>query len=501
VLRVLGFFSGGAVMIVEFSGTRLLSPGFGNSLYTWTGLIGVVLVALSLGDYIGGWIIDKFQSSSPLPILFSAGGALTAAIPLLSEMLPEPQTMGVVFGPVFASMALFFFPGVVLAAITPVSIRLLSRAYGDQRIGAAAGTVGMAAALGSFVGTFASSYVLIPHFGVREIFVILGGLLIAIGVALAFSFRTKTGGGLWMLWLGGAGVCWLSSQPEQLASGVIHQEDTFYHRITVLDVPHGPNRTGRYLKLDSTFEGAQDVATGALLFEYQRYWRLAEVFCPDLKAAVFLGAGAFGMPEHLAARYPSAHVDVAEIDPAVIEVGRKFFRLDSFPAVAAHAEDGRRFLQRSPRTYDFIFGDAYNGVQYVPAHLVTREFFTLVRERLTPEGVFVMNLIGSVDGPNSEFFWRVYHSVQAALPNVTVLGVTTPDLTAQQNLIIVAGSVDVEAKIAAWRVAHAGQRSPIAALLDTRLTLPHEPKVRGLFTDNRNPVEYIVARQTVAAAR
>jgi hypothetical protein len=62
LLRVLGFFSGAAVMIVEFSGNRLLAPAFGNSLYTWTGLIGVILVALSCGDYLGGWLVDRRPS-------------------------------------------------------------------------------------------------------------------------------------------------------------------------------------------------------------------------------------------------------------------------------------------------------------------------------------------------------------------------------------------------------------------------------------------------------
>jgi len=188
LLRVLGFFSGAAVMIVEFSGNRLLAPAFGNSLYTWTGLIGVILVALSCGDYLGGWLVDRRPQTGLLPTLFILGGLFTAAIPGVIKLLPDLAQQDLVWGPVWTSVALFFLPGLVLASVTPVSIRLLSQASADSHIGRSAGTVGMAAALGSFAGTLGTSYVLIPHFGVRVILTMLGATLIIIGLIL---------GGLW----------------------------------------------------------------------------------------------------------------------------------------------------------------------------------------------------------------------------------------------------------------------------------------------------------------
>ena len=152
-------------MTVEFTGNRLLAPSFGNSLYTWTALIGVILLALSCGDYLGGWLVDRVPRVSLLPVLFSLGGVLTTAIPLLARLLPEQSTMDLIWGPVVISLALFFLPGLVLASITPVSIRLLSKTLADASIGKSAGTVGMASALGSFAGTIATSYVLLPVFG------------------------------------------------------------------------------------------------------------------------------------------------------------------------------------------------------------------------------------------------------------------------------------------------------------------------------------------------
>ncbi len=499
-LRTLGFFSGGAVMIVEFSGNRLLSPIFGNSLFTWTGLIGVILIALSCGDYLGGWLVDRFENSFLLPGLFALSGALTATIPALARLLPETAKLDVVYGPVISSLLLFFLPGLVLAAVTPVSIRLLSKAYGDHKIGRAAGTVGMAAALGSFAGTFLTSYVLIPNFGVRKIFVILGVALLVVSVLLAWLLRTKADAN-WVcgiITVLGLGTAVVSSRSEPREDHVIYARDTFYHRISVLETRGARGNLTRFLRLDSTMEGGQEVATGEVAFEYQRYWALVEVFSPELRRAVFLGAGAFGMPERLSERFPEALIEVVEIDPEVIEVGRLFFRLDQFPRVRAHAADARRFLQTHLESNDFVFGDAYQGVQYVPAHLVTREFFATVGTRLRPDGVYMMNVIGALRGEGSEFFWGVYNSLRPSFPHVVVFGTLSFNPRHQQNLLIVASREPIEPRIERWKAGHPNRSLPQWALLKTRCDLPAETEYRGGFSDDHNPVEYVVARQVRA---
>lgn len=489
LLRVLSFFSGGAVMMVEFSGNRLLAPSFGNSLYTWTALIGVILLALSCGDFLGGWLVDRVPRLGLLPILFSLGGVLTTAIPLLARMLPDTSTMDLVWGPAIVSLGLFFLPGLVLASITPVSIRLLSKALADASIGKSAGTVGMAAALGSLAGTITTSYVLLPVFGVRQILFMLGGLLLILGLFLGFLWRRQLfrTGNLVSLLVVGAILQATGAIPPRVDPKILFARDTYYHRISVSTMPVHGGETARLLKLDSTYEGAQVIETGELLFDYQHYWRLAEVFCPNLEHALFLGAGAFGMPEKISGRYPQATVDVVEIDPAVVEVGRRFFRLDEFPKVNTHAVDARRFLQATPVHYDFIFGDAYNGVQYIPAHLVTREFFAGVAGRLTDQGVFVMNLISSLKG---ELFWRVLNSLRVSFPHTQVYA-SNGDPDVQQNLIIVASPADLDQRSQQFRT----DDEALGRLLATRVDLPEQPLSRKLFTDDCNPVEYVVAQQ------
>lgn len=492
LLRLLGFFSGAAVMIVEFAGNRLLSPGFGNSLYTWTGLIGVILVALSCGDYLGGRLVDWRPRFSLLPLMFGVSGLLVAAVPGLLKLLPAFDRLDLVRGPVYVSLALFFLPGLVLATVTPVSIRLLSFARSDEHIGQAAGTVGMAAALGSFAGTLATSYFLIPRFGVRNIFIVLGAALCVLAVLLVLlDARTRRRPAtLLVLALAGFAAAGWSAKPPVRDATEIFAKDTFYHRIAVLEIGGS-----RILKLDSTQEGGQVVSNGELIFPYQNYWRLAEVFCPRLERAAFLGAGAFGMPEHLSRRFPDARVSVVEIDPEVITVGRRFFRLDEFPRVEAVAADARRWLRTSHESFDFIFGDAYNGVQFVPPHLVTREFFGEVRERLKPDGVFVMNLIGSAQGQHSELFWRVMNGVAVAFPHTLLFGVHSNDPSHNQNLIITASAAPLEPRLAQWRRTPAASQPQFARLLESRVDTVAAPDPTAMFTDDHNPVETIVARQ------
>lgn len=483
-------------MIVEFAGNRLLSPGFGSSLYTWTGLIGVILVALSCGDYLGGWLVDRMPRFSLLPLMFGIAGLSTAAVPGLLKLFPSFERLDLVTGPITVSMALFFLPGLVLATITPVSIRLLSRARSDEHIGQSAGTVGMAAALGSFAGTLATSYVLIPRFGVRQIFIVLGVMLCALSVILVLADRRtrRKSATLLVLALAGFATAGWSGKEPPLASDVILAKDTFYHRIAVHEMDPGTPNAVRLLRLDSTLEGAQNVATGALIFPYQQYWRLAEVFCPTLNRAVFLGAGAFGMPEHLSERYPSAEVGVVEIDPEVIDVGKKYFRLDQFPRVHAVAADARRYLRTSTESFDFVFGDAYNGVQFVPPHLVTREFFDEVRAHLKPTGIFVMNLIGSAQGERSVLFWRVMNGVRAAFPFTKLYGTQSHDPAGSQNLIIVASPTALDSRAEGWLQANRAGQPQIAALLETRIDTVVAPDSM-LFTDDYNPVEITVAHQ------
>jgi hypothetical protein len=127
LLAVVAFTAGAAVMIIELAAIRVLAPWFGNSLYTWTGLIGVILTAMSAGYYAGGWLADKKTSYAVLSHILATAALLILAIPLMSHLVGAPLAKyNVIMGPVLASLILFALPGFFLGCVSPYIIRLIS---------------------------------------------------------------------------------------------------------------------------------------------------------------------------------------------------------------------------------------------------------------------------------------------------------------------------------------------------------------------------------------
>ncbi len=492
LLAVICFIAGAAMMVIEISANRLLAPAFGNSLYTWTALIGVILIAFSIGGYLGGYWADKTKHLRLLGWLLAGSAVLTMLIPVINGMLGMSlANAGLISGPVMISLFLFALPGVLLGAISPASVRFYSMASEDQHVGSAAGTISMLGSLGSFVGTFLSGFVLLSAFGVKAIF--LGTGLVLLALALVAFWIARQAPLVHAKAAGIAAVAFalgLSSQ-EKLEAGVLYQQNSFYHRIEVLE-DKSSSGTNRYLKLDSTMEGGMNAANGDLILNYQRYWKLAQLNDKlKIQRALFIGAGAFGMPEQVARLGKDVNVDVVEIDPAVIETGRRYFKLNEFPNVQAHASDARRFLNQSKEKYDLVFGDAYNGIRHIPAHLVTKEFYAEVQSKLSPDGVFLMNVISAVEGPQAELLGSIISTLQAVFPNVEVFAAGGARTDAQ-NVILLCSNTTwkpwLEERFylpSSWQ----------GALTGTRIPSSHWPQSKPVFTDDWNPVDSVIARQ------
>lgn len=486
------FLAGAAMMVIEICAFRLLAPIFGNSVHTWTALIGVILVAFSAGGFIGGRLVDRFTHLRLLGWLLAGSAILTYLIPPLHLGFGEHfLTSGLIGGSIMASVFFFAVPGALLGAVSPAAVRLYSLTQKDTHVGAAAGTISMLGSLGSFVGTFLSGFVLLSHFGVRTIFIGCATLLVLLALVafLLEKLQKKTAGALVASALV-AGFIGVQTR-ENPGQNVLHVEESFYHRIEVSESGISPHKQ-RLLRLDSTPEGAMNPDDGSLVMDYQHYWRLPLLKDrPQLQSALFIGAGAFGMPEALSREFPDAIVDVAEIDPRVVEVGRSYFKLTDHPRVHPHSGDARRFLnEHRERKWDLIFGDAYAGVRSIPSHLVTREFFQLVADHLTPEGTFVMNAITSIQGPRSELLAGLLATLRSVFPQVEAFAVQGPR-TIAQNVIILASRQD-------WKPLltdrfHAGgtwqNRLVASHVAGTQL-----PSGGMVFTDDFNPVDSIIAR-------
>ena len=480
------------MMVIEICAYRLLAPFFGNSVYTWTALIGVILIAFSAGGYLGGYLSDRKMALDLLGWLLAGSAVLTFFIPAFHTVFAANLSAhGLIAGPVMISLLLFAIPGILLGAVSPAAVRFYSLTLKDTHVGAAAGTISMLGSLGSFVGTFLSGFFLLSTFGVRSIFfgtaTIL--LLLAIAAFLLAKNSLKQQAPVILSGIFAFSMSWITTPKPK--PGVIFEHESFYHHIEVSEQTTG-KVTRRVLQLDSTMEGGMDANTGDLILPYQEYWKLALLREPaKVSSALFIGAGAFGMPENVSRDFPEAGVDVVEIDPQVIEVGRKFFKLDEFPRVNAHAGDARRFLlQNGGKKWDLIFGDAYNGIRQIPPHLATREFYQQIADHLEPKGVFIMNLIAAITGPKSELTSGMLATVRNVFPHVEVFSVGyRRDET--QNVILMASREDLKPLIVDRYVTPGSWQE---RLIRTHIPAGTVARSEYVFTDDHNPVDAIIAR-------
>src|SRR3989344_5689515 len=164
------FITGCAVLIIEIAATRILSPYYGNTIYTTSSVIGTVLAALSLGYYFGGIVSDKNPHHSTFySIIFISGLCVvftyTFHITILSNL---SLLFSLTSGPLIFSLLLFFIPAFFLGMLSPFAVKL-NTAHLENEVGQRSGEVFFWSTLGSIVGSLLIGFILIPFFGINVI--------------------------------------------------------------------------------------------------------------------------------------------------------------------------------------------------------------------------------------------------------------------------------------------------------------------------------------------
>jgi spermidine synthase len=466
-ITVAVFVSGAVLLGVEIAASRVLSPFFGNSLYVWGSLIGVVLAGLAIGYWGGGMLADRWPSPALLLVVILVGGASVLAIPLLDEHVLEAIVSwdpGPRLDPLFASVILFGPPSMVLAAVTPIAIRL--RTVALARLGRTAGRLFSVSTVGSIVGTFLTAFWLIPELGTDQLLAVSSAALfagagvvavaerlpiavacaaVAIGTAITFSIELApaTGGTLSRV----EGRNWSPvyrlrgdprKEPDYDYSGlkVVFRKDTQYHRLAVVE-----DGTARTLRFDSSYQSAMTLGHPFRTeYEYTDYFQLGLTYNPAAKNILFIGLGGGSAPKRFWRDFPALRLQVVEIDPVVVDVAHRFFAVPQSPRLDIAVRDGRRYLAQHKELWDVIAIDTFYG-DGVPFHMVTHEFLELARERLAPGGVIVTNLIGGVRGAGSKLFRSIYRTYRSVFPTVVVhpvVPVPGPVSDETLNLMVVA---------------------------------------------------------------
>jgi spermidine synthase len=444
-LRLLAsvFVSGAVVMALELLGSRLLAPVFGNSIFVWGSLIGVVLAALSVGYYLGGKIADLKPDFQVLSIAIFAAGLLVTSMPALAPPLFDfvvKLDIGDRYSPLLATTALLGPPSVLLGTVSPFAVRLAAKSF--EKLGKVSGNLYALSTLGSIVGTFLTVFVLIPEFGVNKIILSLGVTLLVVAF-LGLRLRMKILILILLLVLPLAAPYMVSRRltvaAYTLALGdTIYETDTPYHHLVVADA-YDPvyHSTVRYLILDDNLHSAMDLNNpDRTVFDYTDYFHLGAILNSNITRVLFIGGGGFTGPKAFLKDYPNVRVDVAEIDPAVVRVAEEYFAVNaSNPRLHIYTEDGRIFLQQHIQKYDVIVLDAYSK-SYVPFHLMTSEFFEQTAAHVSNNGSVISNLIAGTSGSSAPLLNAEVRTMSTVFSNVYAFPVRGADYQDPQNVII-----------------------------------------------------------------
>jgi len=407
------FASGVASMGLEILAGRMIAPQFGSSIYTWGSIIGVFLAALSYGYYRGGKQAATEATNGRMARVFLLTAGYVAVLIVLGDLLvrglatvPLPSR----FASLPAITLLFGPPTYLLGYVSPYAAELSQK----EGLGEASGHVYALGTIGSIVGAFATTFVLIPSLGVEQIAFAFGLLSVGTAAVLLRPGWTRENAavtGLVLLLLVaaiGAGAIGLSVQ-----GNVVYETQTPYQELQVVD--RGDTRV---LFLDGQKHSAMDVEDpDRHVFDYTRYFHLTLLFADeDVDRVLFVGGGGFTGPKRFADEY-DATVDVVEIDPDVISVAKRYFRLEEGEDLNVYNADGREYLQETNRTYDVIVMDAYKKDK-VPFQLTTQEFMQLASDRLDEDGVLLTNIISAPSGPASKFYRAEYKTIDSVFGSV-----------------------------------------------------------------------------------
>ena len=402
VAGLIGF----AVMGLEVTAVRLLAPHFGDTAYVWTNVIGVILLALALGAFLGGRMADSEAGSSRVATLLVIAGVLTAIAPIVARPLgawlvpadlPLDSAMwALVRGSFVATTILFAPPVILVACVSPVLITLLARE--DGKVGRAAGLVSCAATVGSLAGTFAATHLLVPNLGSRGTVWVCAGFLIG----SSFMCRTRLSGVA-------ALVCLpvlpflvpMTIKGPGPGEKLITEVESSYQFLQVVEV-EGSDPLQTKLKINEGLDSFHSVAYAGTPYTQGGYYDF-HVPAPYLAgdgevpadlSVLSLGEAAGSFGRLFAHVYPECTMDRVEIDPMVTELGEEFFP-GSRPEGRQFPVDARTFVENTGDRYHVVLVDAYEHQIYIPSHLASVEFFTAVANVLHEGGVVSVNCGGT----------------------------------------------------------------------------------------------------------
>jgi spermidine synthase len=428
------FLSSACTMVLELVAGRILAPYVGVSLYTWTSIIGIVLAGISLGNYVGGRLADRWASLRLLGLVFIAAGLTSLGI-LAVDWVGElrPDSWSIIIGIVFLAAALFLVPSAVLGAVSPIVAKLAVRDLAET--GSTVGKIYAAGSMGAIAGTFATGFVLISYFGTRTVVWGVALMLLALGFLFALSSRPRI---LLLALVLLAAAAVVSARQGLLDSICTAETNYFCIKVQETEEDGEPVRILILDRLVHSYTSLNDPTT--LVYAYEKMYAEATAYQAervDGLRALFVGGGGYTFPKYMEAIYPDSFLHVIEIDPEVTNIAHEKLGLSRDTSIVTDNQDARMFMMTPPEQgYDLILGDAFNDFS-VPYHLTTKEFNDQVRAWLAPGGLYVVNII---DGPLGEFMRAYVHTMQQTFDYVYLAPTNTVWRHAPRTTFVIIGT-------------------------------------------------------------
>ncbi|HNN13118.1 MAG TPA: fused MFS/spermidine synthase [Anaerolineales bacterium] len=497
------FISGMTTLAAELAAGRLIGNVFGTSNLVWASIIGLILIYLTLGYFLGG----KWADENPTPLAmyrilawaaFTVGLVPYIAVPVLRFAADafEVLSVGIMAGSFIVVLVLFVVPITLLGTISPFAIRL--SVHDTAKAGQTSGQIYAVSTLGSFIGTFIPTLLTIPTIGTRLTFFSFGMVLLIVAlIGLArFANRREMFKFIWMPILLAIIAILFSRSALKNNSGQVYETESAYNYIQVQEV------NGFTLLRLNDGQGIHSMYHPDSLY-YNGPWEQFSVgpyFYADRSPDEIKHLAIIGLAAGTAARQATIiygddlAIDGYELDDQIVEVGRNYFHMD-MPNLNVILGDGRLNLDRSPVKYDIIAIDAYRP-PYIPPHMTTLEFFQICASRLAENGVLTLN-VGSVPG-DRRLIDGLSTTMAQIFPSIHIM-----DIPGTLNSMIFATMQPTRAEDFSANMIRLAQDPNLNPLLVTTMSSTFANMKPGyetttVFTDDLAPIEWIVNDMVVS---
>lgn len=484
------FFAGMSVMAVELGASRLLAPYFSSSQIVWTIIIGTIMIAMALGNIWGGRSADKDPNPDKLYLRLIIAAVWIAAIPLAGKyiilgisglLVLTISNNFLVLAAFITCMVIFVFPLFLLGTVTPSLVKYTVDSLNDS--GKTVGTLGAFNTIGSILGTFLPTFVTIPAVGTSITFLIFSGILLALGLLYFISKKAKPAACAISVFL--FVLCSIFGNSGSFAfweNNLLYEGESIYNYLQVKETDRSVILSTNVLFGVQSIRMKEDTLTG-MYYDYALAAPImAGVEDKETPEILVLGMGTGTYAGQCLKYFEHAKVEGVEIDRKITDLAGKYFALPDTVSVTTY--DGRAYLQAVDKKYDVIMVDAYQDIT-IPFQMSSVEFFTLVKEHLTEDGVMVVNMNMHSDGEGNinEYLSDTIANVFDCVYTVNVKGFTNRELFATQNAAVtermergIAGLADTDLRI---------------MMENVRNSLNPYQKGNYLLTDDKAPVEVL----------